>query len=711
MKHHYSLLLLCGLSALSVNAEVTLQDVMGSSQVHLYYISDGSDGTTTAQWKQLTTDGKLATQWTDFDTSQGNVMRSGWVRNGLLCGFAKNYMGQGLSTAFGYVERGLYDGDMYKSEYVSYQDSQFRNTMENAVYNPADDTIYGFGVNPETYMMSFATAPGSGDMTQTKLLYDLSDPYEWGASMCIDSEEGNILVISYGQDTSSVYRYTLEGKSKRLATLPIKNSVDASALAYFPETGYLLWNAVTSEGSALYAVTLDGECTKVLDLPATDRVAYFVTGDLAALASHPATPDFLYASFDKGALTGKVTFRLPSMTLATDPLSGTLQWEATLDGEALASGSGEAGQEVTIDLSVPASGLYTVAMKASNDKGESPLGVKRLPIGHDTPKKADNISMVRNADGTLSASWSAVTEGVNEGYVDLSDMKYEVSLDGTVVATTSKTSWTGEVDASHPLAAHYLSVTAICSGQRGDSSRSNPVVYGAPLELPVHFAPTEAEAPVFTTIADEGAEWHYNDSYDPPAFSSGAHYDDTYVDTWLIMPAINFPDADRYYSLSYEVFTTSGYYTEEAYEVYLGKAPTYEAMTHMVQDVVNPTTVYPAYDSMQQDFTVPEAGVWYIGFHCLSAPKQWGVMLRNFNVEKTDKAVNAVKGVSDTAPRFHTSQGALQYTVAQPTTLKIHTLDGRLVSRTTVYGTGSIQLPSGLYLLTTPTHRVKVMVK
>lgn len=647
MKHLYSLLFLCGGTALSVHAQSTVADVVGTTPVHCYYVVN-NESMYGASWRALNADGSFTQEWDDAEAENFNVMRCGWVRNGMLCGFAKSYMGVGLSSAFGYVERSLYNGEVFSSKYVPYQDSVYRGTMEYATYSPADDTIYGFGVNPETYMMSFETAPGTGEMDRFKILYDLADPYEWCGAMCVNPADGNIYAISKGEDKSKLYCYTPLGESTVLATLDVRNDGDASGLAYFPETGYFLWNAVNADGSTLYAMDMEGHCTKLQTLPSNQYIAFFVTGDLKAMASNPATPEFVVSDFQGGALSGKVTFRLPSMTLSGDALSGQLSWVASLDGAEVAQGTGQAGSNVTFEVSVDKSGLYAVSLTASSDQGKSPASVQRIAIGNDTPKAPEEVTLVQD-NGTLSATWNTVTGGVNDGYIDTDHMQYEVYLDGELVATTADTSWSGEADMSKPVAAHYVAVNALCSDLRSELGKSNAAVYGAPLELDVHLAPTADEAPIFTVIADDGAAWSYNDSYDPAAFSSGNHYDDAYLDTWLIMPAINFPDADRYYKLAYEAFIVSNYYTEEAYEVYMGKTPTYEGMTEMLQDVTTPLTVYPESEQMELEFAVPEAGVWYIGFHCLSAPKQWGVMLRNFDVSKTDKNVSAVANVTDSA--------------------------------------------------------------
>ena len=102
------------------------------------------------------------------------------------------------------------------------------------------------------------------------------------------------------------------------------------------------------------------------------------------------------------------------------------------------------------------------------------------------------------------------------------------------------------------------------------------------------------------------------------------------ADDWLITPAIQF-EADKLYAFEIEARSSSARYPEK-FEVKLGNAPTVEALTTSLIDTVTvASTSFEVYAS--ENFSLPEAGKYYIGIHGVSDPDQYKLILRNLSVQ------------------------------------------------------------------------------
>lgn len=102
------------------------------------------------------------------------------------------------------------------------------------------------------------------------------------------------------------------------------------------------------------------------------------------------------------------------------------------------------------------------------------------------------------------------------------------------------------------------------------------------------------------------------------------------ADDWFISPAIQF-EADKEYVFQVEARSSSARFPEK-FEVKLGNAPTVEALTTSLIDTVTvASTSFEVYAS--DNFSLPEAGKYYIGIHGVSDPDQYKLILRNLSVQ------------------------------------------------------------------------------
>ena len=98
----------------------------------------------------------------------------------------------------------------------------------------------------------------------------------------------------------------------------------------------------------------------------------------------------------------------------------------------------------------------------------------------------------------------------------------------------------------------------------------------------------------------------YQSSHSPAASSD--------ADEWLITPAIDFPDAEKLYTVSIDAASTRGY-GSEAFEIVMAKSTTLEAMRQGRTILDEPAITAPDFVACSSRFGIPEAGKWHVGIH------------------------------------------------------------------------------------------------
>lgn len=112
----------------------------------------------------------------------------------------------------------------------------------------------------------------------------------------------------------------------------------------------------------------------------------------------------------------------------------------------------------------------------------------------------------------------------------------------------------------------------------------------------------------------------------------------------------------------------------------------------------------------EYQFKIMRPGTWRIKI-AKTDPSANGIDIDNIHISDyyTPSAVTATS--TEATTRLWGTQGTLCFEASQPVNLRIHTLDGTLVSEQHIAGHGSLPLPAGFYLVSTPTSTVKVVVR
>lgn len=178
-----------------------------------------------------------------------------------------------------------------------------------------------------------------------------------------------------------------------------------------------------------------------------------------------------------------------------------------------------------------------------------------------------------------------------------------------------------------------------------------------PLQVPYSetFASGNFSDFVVIDANNDGTTWKYRQNFD----DIDAAYIDTQgvsTDDWLILPAVSLDPASLY-KLSITLHGTSFNYNECA-DIFIGNAPTPEAMTKKVVSVVDMFTSRQNPLTESGTFSITDAGNYYIGIHACSGYKRYGIYVLNVDLT-VDRAMTTPTHVDNFAvvPDIH---GALE---------------------------------------------------
>lgn len=701
------LLFTAGLVATTIPSEAaTLAEVMGETPLYGYFVNFEKG---TATWQKLSTDTEPTDIWSETADHSSYVMLTGWMKNNLLCGIGTIVSNQNVLVGYRYTQVNPLSGEIInETDYTPYE---YKIRFSSAVYSKIDDTIYGFGMNPEEgYYPVWKKTTGDGDMNNMEYIHTLEDPYTWSPVLCIKPDTDEIYGITFN---GSFVKINKDGTQTEIFKLDVEVSGDNSALTYISSTGKFLWSACLKNGStALYAIDKTTEtCELIEELPDQGYYAFFSTGEEASAVGVPEAPVIDDVSFFEGSTSGTVNIVLPDQTLTGDNISGMVKWYSYVDGKSYGWGAASVGKSVKVDFDELPTGTRTLSFSVEYNGKEGPQASVTIYVGNDTPLATRSVTL--SAVGNeLIAEWDAVTAGVHQGWIDLENITYEVYLNYELMGETKETTWTYELDHDKPYTGYQVGIVVKCNEMQSAERRSNMVSAGKPMSLPFIIEPTPEQALLMTYIADDyGTTWKYDSDIEPAGFTSG-YYADGPVDDWLITPPLALPTSAGHYELTFETsayrdYWGSDYYEvgdEEYYDVWLGTSPTANGMT---VSLVDKTKVEDETILNRVDFSVEEAGTYYVGFHGLSEMWMPGIVIRNIKIAEE---------INDGTDLIHSGNVKIEGGKGQITVIG---LDGRSVSIYTLAGqrvcslsnNTTVNVASGIYLVNVDGMTRKVVVK
>lgn len=580
-------------------------------------------------------DGTPEEKWIDDAAASEDIpMATGWLKDGVITGMSHTRF-NGQEAVVGNIIVNL---DFKTGKVINFNfPAKTAPAFNVAAYNESDGYIYGTYFYPgANYQKGYLGKAPVNDLANVTNLGDLTTG-------------NNFLSICYNPEDQMLYGFTIDKEFVKMDSngniTPIfKSDLNiapyVSGIVYSPVEKLFYWNYYVDGTYDSYLCTVNPETHEIKTItsfPDEGLYYFLLTTDRAVSATQPKMPELTSVSFEGGSTTGTVTFRMPAENGNGSALSGELDWEVAVDGVKAASGKAEAGSEVKATVSDVSTGLRHITVTASSGGVSSPEASESLWVGNDTPENPTGVTLTET-----SLTWEPVTKGVHDGWIDLPNLQYEVALNGTVLGTTSGNSY--EIQIPDVTVTRWkATVTAVSHELRSEAIESNAIVAGNPLSLPVYFKPLYDDINIMATTDGnaDGNCWGYNPKN--RAFAVGYALGDKPADDWLFLPATTFNDPDAYYSISFMSKLASQAYLDERLGVWLCKEQNPEAATVEIMPLFTPTIDFNYNEST---FQVPEAGTWYIAFHCASAPMQNGVMINEINI--SDRGIRAASPAAPT---------------------------------------------------------------
>jgi len=483
--------------------------------------------------------------------------------------------------------------------------------------------------------------------------------------------------------------------------------------AAFPanDNNTMYWAATLDDWGGtlgIYKIDLKAKTSTMLrEFKHEEEFGCLWVGDKVVAQGVPAAATDLAADFANGELTGKINFTAPEKTYGGQTLTGDLTYKVLVDGVENMQGSTQAGKATIAEVTTT-QGLHDFAVIVINAEGDGDKAeIKNIYVGHDTPKQVQNVKLVQGgATDKLTLTWDAATEGMHNGYVDPTEVKYQVRKmpSGEIVdnAATSPFKYTVTQEKAEKC---FFDVTPyIDNDHKGMPTASNKIMIGKPFEVPYAAGfDTNDEVLLFTTehIGDGNAYWDWDYDYKfMKIYSSTSPKND-----WLFTPFIAVEEGSIY-ELSFDIRTVG----TEKYEVKYGLAPEAAAMT---EQLVEDTEVESdKFATRSIEFTANKTAAIYIGFHANTTDVEKGMNLYIDNIRLRKTGTTAIGHLSDADTDAQMRiVGNGFYILGHDTHVSVARIDGTTVLSRTIQAGQHVSLPKGIYIVHTANGAQKVVVR
>lgn len=535
--------------------------------------------------------------------------------------------------------------------------------------DPISGDVYGITYNDtfSGYQLSRITFTDSS--VSSECIAPLDPDYNWN-SMAFDSN-GAIYAISKDNevvgDEYLCVKSTLNKIDKTTGAITTIGDTGlcpeySTSATIDHASGRMFWTVCPYENvSYLAEVNLNtGEATILKTFGNAEEITSLYALTTEAEAEAPAKVTNLEASFVNGSLSGKITFTAPTTFYNGKPASGALSYTILANDEEVAKGSTTFGGKVSADVTMPTEGRYKIIVKVGNEAGESPAASTTVVVGTGIPY-ATPYAFLKYSDGRMTLNWSPVEESTDGGYIDPTRVTYTVvRYPGAkeVAKDIYATSFSENIPVPPSFISYYYTVTTNYAGKYSEPTTSNSIGIGAILPPYDETFDSEESLSGWTIIDVNGdmRRWMWS-SWNNLRISFN---NSMAMDDWAITPGIQM-EAGSAYELSFDVYGDGGNETETI-EVKMGSANTVEGMA---TTIVQPTDIMAIKDSpltIRTTITPSVSGVYYIGFHGISAPDQYMLNLDNVKIASAlnSEAPAAPEDMSVIADR----QGQLKATVS-----------------------------------------------
>lgn len=516
-------------------------------------------------------------------------------------------------------------------------------TFKMAAYDPVNDLLMGYYSIMGEDMLKYGTAPGSSPA-------EITEVTNFGSGAALP-----YVGITYNVDTRKIVGVKGSGQGATVVEIdPATGQPSDTGIQVEHGSKYISGVAYSPVDKAyIYAYCNEYWDYQGFDLldPSTFESTYnfeydrmlewqqFICADKRGFEqTSPDNTTFVAADFANGDRDGSVTYRLADRNRGGLPLIGTVDWIFEIDGNEIRRGSGRAGTEVSFEVHDEKEGLHSFNLRSFIAGAEGRSCMTSVYLGHDTPKAPDEVSLTKD-----SITWTPVTQGANGGYVNADEVVYNVYIGEEILARNVEgTSCPTGFGDDLKLDSFFAVVVAVYRDKWSQPAFSYIETFGDYMEMPWQLTPEYEKYALFTTYdVNGGARIYYaTDITLDSETTQGFFYQydsDLDADDYLFVPATMFADAGAIYDFGASIFRMGSY--TETYELVLATEP----RPDKIVKVIKPETLLENTEtSLHSDymthtyFTVPEAGVYYVGIHVTSPADMYRVVMTDFSLSEAE---------------------------------------------------------------------------
>lgn len=553
---------------------------------------------------------------------------------------------------------------------LDYTDEDMSDTFEDTfiqsgVYVPEENAFYGFGYQ---CWLKFDVAT----MTTTKLASPAAGTFN--PQMTYNTKLRKIVGIT---SNGELYSYSKEDGAETLLKATGVTSPYTAGICYDAMSNHYIWNPNTDSRSELVAFNADTyEAFKICDVEDAAQISVMYCNEAKKKDPEaPRVPEFVSSSFRNGAYTGTIEFRLPTLRNNDTQIESAMDYKLFIDGIEYTSGTGNPGENAVLNIGEDANlkdgvtGFNLVCMLGTHESLDNSVGVY---VGNDIPLKPSNVKLTID-----EITWDPVVAGEHDGYLDAGSVRYNVELNGKLIAEgISTTSCATGLAANAELASYTATVYATAKGHISEGGTSNDITFGQAFSEPAYFEPTKSQSKLFVIedVNNDRSTWKFHEA--TSAFRYSFDWDND-GDDWLFLPPVNITETGYLHTFSMNAWAVDA----ETFEVYVGREPSSQAMTQLVigESSTPGDEVRTPYEGM---FNAEEPGLYYIGIHSITPADKLYLYVKDMKMDVSPVSKNGPDAVQDVTATPG-AEGALSATIAfkmPATTINNNPLSGTVTA-------------------------------
>lgn len=536
-----------------------------------------------------------------FPEAEGSGSVTGTIADGIFHGvYCEDFYGN-ISKLCDYTV----DLASGKTETYTYPTPTYDEVAVNMTYDRSSGSIYSI------------TYSGSTDYYDLKIFHPETHTYttigeleEHFYAICSDSQ-GHLYAIN---DMGSVVEIdSSNGQTIRTVAETNIEPMYAQSCAWSPKDRLIYWAACNATVASL--ITIDpatGTVATATTFPNDEEFTALSCTDPTENLSAPGAPSSLSIIYPtEGGTEGELHCTAPTLTVGGEALAGNLAITLTSDGETIAHGTVNPGDEFTTRITF-SEGLHRIAAFCSNDAGNGTRVFATTYTGTDRPSAITDLRATAADSRTVNLTWSAPAVGENGGWFDPSLLTYNINRNGITIANSvSATRFTDLL--GDCFATNVYTVENLYGGQPCGISNSARANTGDHLALPYsNDFEKEGDFDLLTVIDGngDGNTWFHDGEYNTASYNysrtSGG-------DDLLVLPLIK-GEKDHVYRMEFFARSASMSYPEKM-EVVCGAAPSAEGLRHVLMAA---RTISNEGENLAVEYSLDDDGPLYLAFHCVS---------------------------------------------------------------------------------------------